>query len=212
MMELFGLKNSRSNRPQWALEELEVPYTFYRLDLRAGDARTPKFLKVSPMGKVPALKDGDLTMIESGAICNYIGNKYKEKGLVPEDGTLDRARYDELMFFVMTELEQPLWTKGKHTFALPEAWRVQAVWPTAKYEFQLAVKVMANFLGDREFFVADRITMVDICVAHTLMWALKFEFEVPHENLLNHMNRMKERPSYQRLQDAESVDFAEYEG
>lgn len=207
MIKLYGVIRSRSNRPHWGLEEMEVPYEFYQLDFSKGDNRSEFYLGINPSGKMPALQDGDLVLTESGAICNYLAEKFPEKGMIPPSGTPERALYDEWMFFLQTELEQPLWTKGKHTFALKEEVRVPAVINTTIYEFKRAAKVAAKRLGDKEFLVGNNITMVDIVLAHTLKWAVAFEFPVDHENLLAFLKRMEDRPAYKRLKDTKTLEI-----
>lgn len=207
MIKLYGFMRSRSNRPHWALEELEVPYEFYQLDFKKGDNRSDYFLALNPAGKMPVLQDGDFVLTESAAICNYLGEKYPEKGLVPKAGTQEKGLYDQWMFFILSELEQPLWLKGKHTFAIPEKVRVPAILETALWEFEQAVKLASEGLGDKEYMVGDRFTMVDILLAHTIIWATKFEYPVPHENLMNHMKRMTERPAFKRMLECEQLEI-----
>jgi len=138
MLQLYGVIRSRANRPHWALEEIGAPYTYYQLDFSKGDNRSDYFLKINPGGKIPVLVDGDLVVTESGAICNYLGEKYPAKKLTPPSGTRERATYDQWLMFVLTESEQPLWTNGKHRFALPEDERVPAVLDTAFCESERA--------------------------------------------------------------------------
>jgi len=207
MIKLYGFMRSRSNRPHWALEELEVPYEFYQLDFSKGDNRSNFFLSLNSAGKMPVLEDGDLVLTESAAICNYLGEKFPEKGLTPAAGTREKALYDQWMFFILCELEQPLWTKGKHTFAIPEKVRVPAILDTALWEFEKAVKLASDGLGEKEFMVGDQFTMVDICLAHTMIWATKFEFPVPHPNLMAHMDRMMKRPSFERMLKCKQLEI-----
>jgi len=205
MLQLYGVIRSRANRPHWALEEIGAPYTYYQLDFSKGDNRSDYFLKINPGGKIPVLVDGDLVVTESGAICNYLGEKYPAKKLTPPSGTRERATYDQWLMFVLTELEQPLWTNGKHRFALPEDKRVPAVLDTAFWEFERAAKLLSEGLGAREFFVGDRFTMVDIMAAHTLRWALNFKFEVNHDNLNAYLGRMEERPAFKRIFETKTL-------
>jgi glutathione S-transferase len=198
---------SRANRPHWALEEIGTPYTYYQLDFTKGDHRSENFLKMNPAGKMPVLVDGDLVLSESGAICNYLGEKFPESKLTPPSGTHDRAHYDQWMMFVLTELEQPLWTNGKHRFALPEAWRVPRVLETATFEFARAADVLSKGLGQREFLVGNSFTMADILAAHTLRWAVVFEFELAHDNLSAYLARMESRPAFARMREAKTRPF-----
>ena len=199
MLTLYGRFPSRSNRAHWALEELEVPYTFYQVDFAAGDTDSPAFRSLNPGGKVPVLTDGDLVLTESGAICNYLGDRHPALGLTPSPGSPDRARYDQWMFFAQSELEQPLWTKAKHKFVLPREWRVKGLEDTVAWEFQRAAEVLAKGLGDNEFIVGDRFTMADIMLTHTLGWAKAANMEIRQRNLLDYANRNFGRPAVNRM-------------
>ncbi len=199
MLKLYGRFPTRSNRAQWALEELEVPYEFYQIDFSAGDTASAFFLNMNPGGKIPVLQDGDLTISESGAICNYLGEKFPDSNLTPSGGTPDRAKYDQWMFFVLSELEQPMWTKAKHKFALPKAQRVDGLGPTAEWEFQRAAEILSRGLGDNEFILGEHFTMADIMITHTIGWARVANFEINQQNLLDYADRNLARPAVTRM-------------
>lgn len=170
MLKLYGCPNSRSLRAAWALEEAGAEYEYHRVDLFKGEHRAPAYLAVNPGGKVPALIDGSMVVTESAAIITYIGERFANSGLAPTDARV-RAQYFEWCFFVISELEQPLWTISKHRFALPADWRVPQIEPTAVREFARAAKVADAHLAGREFAVGDSFTGADILLTHTLMWA-----------------------------------------
>jgi len=76
MLKLYGGALSRASIVQWYLEELQVPYEFVLLDMQAGEHRQPEFLAINPMGKVPAIVDGNFQLWESGAILLYLADRY----------------------------------------------------------------------------------------------------------------------------------------
>ncbi|GAC1463136.1 MAG: glutathione S-transferase family protein [Chamaesiphon sp.] len=76
MLKLYGGARSRASIVQWYLEELGVPYEFVMLDMQAGAHRQPDYLAINPIGKVPAIVDGDFKLWESGAILIYLAQKY----------------------------------------------------------------------------------------------------------------------------------------
>lgn len=206
MLELYGVFRSRSNRAMWALEEIGADYAFYQLDFKKGDNKSKFFLAMNPAGKMPVLKDGDFVLTESAAICTWLADKFPESGLIPKVGTRERGLYDQWLSFVVTELEQPLWTKGKHSFALPEDKRVPAIFPTAIYEFEKAFQLLcAGFVGP--YMLGDQFSMLDIMVAHTLRWAVAFEFPVQNPTLLDYLARMEARPAYARMAQKERLEF-----
>jgi glutathione S-transferase len=139
-MKLYGCPNSRSLRAAWALEEAAAEYEYVLVDLFKGASRTPEFLALNPAGKLPVLVEGELTLTESGAIINYVSDKFPASDLVPRDAAA-RANCLRWMFFANTELEQPLWTIAKHRFALPKAKRIAGVEDTARWKFASAAKL-----------------------------------------------------------------------
>ena len=75
MLKLYGGAPSRASIVRWYLEEVGVPYEFVKLDLQAGEHRQPEYLTINPIGKVPAIVDGDLQLWESGANLLYLAEK-----------------------------------------------------------------------------------------------------------------------------------------
>ncbi len=207
MLRLYGNPRSRANRVHWTLEELEAPYEFYELDFTKGDHRSPFFLQLNPGAKIPVLTDDDFVLSESGAICNYLAEKFPEKRLIPPSGTRERGVYDQWLMFVLTELEQPLWTAGKHRFALPKQWRVPAIQPTAHFEFSKAVELLSQGLGEREFLAGDHFSVVDVIATHTLRWASNFKFDLAFPNVEAYLERHEARPAFQRMRAATPLEF-----
>jgi glutathione S-transferase len=199
MLKIYGSVRSRTFRCLWTAEELELPYELVAVDFSAGEHRQESYLKLQALGKVPALVDGELVLSESAAICTYLADKASEKGLVPEPRSADRARYDQWISFVLTELEQPLWTIGKHTFALPEAMQVPDVVEVAKKEFTRPAAVLAAAVSDREHLVGERFTVADIMAVHTLNWARVAKIPLGHDALEAYRERHVARPAFKRV-------------
>lgn len=197
-MKLYGMSQSRSFRVLWALEEAKLEYDYIAMNFASeaeNGTRNPSYLSLNSQGKVPTLVDQDLILRESGSAVNYIAAKNPSLNLMPEDTKL-RARYDEVCFFVLTELEQPLWTTGKHRFAIPEEHRIPDIFPTALWEFDKAMDALSKLIEPSGYAVGDQFTMADVLLAHTLGWAKSFKFEVP-EAMLAYRQRMYERDAAQ---------------
>ena len=73
-LTLYHAAPSRSSITRWMLEEIGEPYDIHLLSLNKGDNRAPEYLAVNPMGKVPALKHGDVVITEAAAICAYLAD------------------------------------------------------------------------------------------------------------------------------------------
>lgn len=199
MIKLYGCPNTRSLRAAWALEEAGASYEYVKVELMKGQGRSLDFLAINPGGKVPALRDGGAIVTESGAILIHIGERFPDSGLVPGlDSPVARTACFEWCFFVLSELEQPLWTIAKHRFALPLDMRVPQIEPTAVKEFQRAVNVAQTRLGRSEFASGNRFTVADILLAHTVAWAKSARVQFESAVLEDHYARMWARPARER--------------
>src|SRR4029078_6424794 len=83
MMKLYWAPRTRSFSALWLMEETGQPYERVPIDIAAGAPRSPDYLAINPMGKVPALRDGDATLAEAAAICAYVAERYPEAKLAP---------------------------------------------------------------------------------------------------------------------------------
>lgn len=143
-------------------------------------------------------------LTESAAILAYLGDKHSSTGLVPTVNTREKARYDEWSYFVLTELEQPLWTIGKHTFVLPENKRVPDILSVAQWEFLKACRVLEKKLQGQEYALGSSFSAIDILLAQTLQWAYAFKVPTESEALDVYRKKICERPSFKRVIDKES--------
>ena len=203
-MKLYGMGQSRSFRALWALEESGLDYEYINTTLRtdnseSNSAKHPSYLELNVQGKVPTLVDADLVLTESFAIVNYIARNAPDSGLLPKISTPAYARLDELTYFILAELEQPLWSKGKHMFALPEEVRIPAMFDTAKFEFDKAVRALDHLLSgtDSEYAIGNSFCIADLLLAHTFNWAIRFEFDVP-DRYIALRDKHYQRPAAQR--------------
>ncbi len=205
MIELFNYPDTRGIRVTWMLEELELEYEFNLVPFSGNGFASEEYLKINPGGKVPAIRDGDLILTESAAILAYLGDKFPEKKLVPPAGSAKRGKYDQWSYFVLSELEQPLWTKGKHKFMLPRDKRVPAVIETANWEFQNALSVLSKGLDGNEFILGDSFTAADILIAHTLSWAMTAKQPIEIQNVKDYAGRMLDREALQNARAREAT-------
>ena len=198
MITVFGFPQTRSRRITWMLEELGQDYEFRLVDFNKGEPKSPEYLAINPAGKVPAMQDHDLLLTESAAIVTYLGDKFPEKRLVPKAGTAERGKFEQWCYFTLSELEQALWTMGKHRFALPEEQRVPAVLETASWEFQRALTLLEQGLGDQDYILGENFCAADILLGHTLIWGINFKQAVEQKNLQDYVQRLRDREALAR--------------
>jgi glutathione S-transferase len=211
MLQVIGIVPSRSIRVNWALEEIGCDYENYKLNFSAGELKSEKFLKINPNGKMPALVADGVPLFESLAICTYLADRFPEKKLSPNVGTVERAVYDQWMYFIGTELEQALWSKGKHTFVFPVEKRLPEFLKNLQWEFDFATKVLTKGLGENDFLVNNELSMVDLNCAMTLRWAKKFDFQLGYDNLEKYLERMEAMPSFKRIREKEEIPFKDFD-
>lgn len=161
-MKLYYFQQSRATRVRWMLEELGVPYELSPVDMRKGEHKHPDYLKVHPMGSLPAIEDNGVPLFESAAIIMYLADKYPEKRLAPAVGTPERGEYYQWILFTMTEAEAPLVTIAQHTLFLPEAERSPAVVERASKRFKAVAAVLEERLKGREYLVGNSFTAADV--------------------------------------------------
>lgn len=205
MIQVYGSGLSRSLRVLWALEEAGLPYQYHAMRIgRTGENGTldESYLKLNPLGKVPCLVDDGFIVNESAAILNYIGSLVPEKQLIPIENIQLRAQYDTFCYFVMTELEQPLWLLAKHKFVLPELMRRDIKEP-AIWEYNRTIEALMQRWQGRSYAVGERFTMADILLAYTLNWANRVDLPLSPE-----LERYRAQ-QYQRPACIRAIEVAE---
>lgn len=194
MITLYGTPRSRALRVSWLLEELGIDWTFSFINFSKGDNRSDSFLALNPSGKIPVITDEDLVLTESAAISQYLAEKYGNGRFLPTPGTASAGHYHQWVSFIICELEQPLWTMGKHKFALPDEQRQPNILPVAKWEFDKAATLAEAMMSDTHYLLGDELSVADILLAHTLMWATVFEQTLPPK-LTAFRDRLQTRPA-----------------
>jgi glutathione S-transferase len=190
-MQLYEFSFTRSIRARWMLQELGVDFEAITVNLFAGDARRPAFLKLNPAAKLPVLVDGDFVLTESAAIVVYLGEKYGK--FLPADAR-GRAEVNKWLLFTVTELEQPLWRIAKNKNLYPEAQRLAADIPLASQDFRAMADVAEKHMQGRKYVVGDSVTVADFVLAHTLDWANEVQLLDRCPQLVAYMEQMYARP------------------
>ncbi|MFO0580356.1 MAG: glutathione S-transferase family protein [Polyangia bacterium] len=197
-IKLYYSPMTRAGRCRWALEELGVPYELVRLDLQKGEHKRPEYLRVHPLGRVPALVDGDLALIESVAICMYLADKYADKGLAPALDDPRRGPYYQWMMFVTATMEAQLTTLVAHTLRLPAEQRVPALADAARSELASAFAYLDDALARGPYLLGDWFTMADVVVGSGMAWAAGMGLLINCPNIQAYVARISQRPALQR--------------
>jgi len=169
-IKVYGVLPTRVLRVLWLLNELGLEHEWIPTAPISDQSRSPAFRALSPTGKVPVLVDGNVVLTESSAIQLYLAEKYPEAGLIPKD-TAERAQMYRWIFFLVTEIEQPLWRIARNTVIYPEEKRLPADIEMATEECKAMAAVLEKHMQGREYLVGDRLSVADLNAAYTLDWA-----------------------------------------
>jgi glutathione S-transferase len=193
-MKLYGTPPTRALRVVWLLNELGLEYEMLPVDVLQGETRTEDFLALNPAAKVPVLVDGSVVVTESSAIQLYLAEKHPQAGFIP-DTVEDRAQMYRWIFFLVTEIEQPLWRITRHTFVYPEDQRLPQDIDLARKECTEMVAVLERHMAGREFIVGDRLSVADFNAAYTLDWANEESLLDDAPGLKAYLKSMYARPT-----------------
>jgi glutathione S-transferase len=169
-LKVYGVPPTRVLRVLWLVRELGLDHELIPVSPFSEEARSRAFLALNPTGKVPVLVDGDVVLTESSAIQLYLAEKFPEAGLIPRD-IAERAQMYRWIFFLVTEIEQPLWRIARNTVIYAESRRMPADVEMATGECKAMLAVLEKHMQGRGYFVGDRLSVADLNAAYTLDWA-----------------------------------------
>ena len=194
MITVHHLNNSRSQRVLWLLEELGTPYEIVKYQRMEPIPLAPPELKqVHPLGKSPVITDGTKTIAESGAIVEYIIDRYGNGRLRPAHGTDDYWKYVEWMHYAEGSAMLPL-LLALYAGLLGDG--AALLRPRIDDEIGNNLSYMAQGLGGRQFFVGNDLTGADVQLLFVLESA--GSHLAPFPGLVAYRDRMHARPAYQR--------------
>jgi glutathione S-transferase len=211
MLTVHHLNNSRSQRVLWLLEELGVPYEIKRYERDPNTMLAPPELRaVHPLGKSPVITDDGQTLAESGAIIEYLVDKYGQGRFAPAGGTPERLRYTYWMHYAEGSAMPPLLLKlialriasaPMPFFAKPIARKI--AWTLQSSFIDPQLKLHLGFINKElsatGWFVGNDFTAADVQMSFPLEAATArggMEGQIPA--VVDFLKRIHARPAYQR--------------
>jgi glutathione S-transferase len=193
MIELYWSPRSRSFSALWLMEETGLRYERVLTDITTGAQKTPEFLAINPMGKVPALKDGDAALGEAAAICAYVAERYPQANLAPPPGDPRRAKYLQWLFFSPSCIEPAL----IQIFTKIDVPASTAAWGSATQVFD----VLDAALDKGPWILGDAFSAADIMIGSGLNFAVRLFKMVPaRPSFDRYIDRCAARPAFQRAE------------
>jgi glutathione S-transferase len=193
MMQLYWSPRSRAFAALWLMEEAGQPYERVLTDISTGAQRKIEYLVINPMGKVPALKDGEVTLAESAAICAYVAERCPEAKLTPPIGDPQRARFLYWLFFAPGCIEPAMVQIATKL----EINSVAAGWGDAQRVFD----VLDTALAKGPWILGENFSAADVAIGAALNFAVRLFKMVPSRpNFDAYIARCAARPAFQRAE------------
>ena len=210
MLTVHHLENSRSQRILWLLEELGVPYEVKRYERDKKTMLAPPALKqIHPLGKSPVITDGDVTVAESGAIVEYIVDRYGKGRLAPPPGTTERVRYTYWLHYAEGSV-MPLLVMKLVLSRVPQA-VPGLIRPIARRivsgiedlylgpNLRLQFDYLEGELAKSEWFVGNEFSAADVQMSFPIEAAqARGRLGTSHPRLAAFLEKIHARPAYQR--------------
>ncbi len=186
-------------RVVWLCEELGLEYDLSHLAMFTDEMKTPAYLRIHPLGKVPAIEDDGFVLWETTAIFEYLDGRYGEKRLVPAGDTREGALVRQWMAYGENPLTVIMGEVAAHGGPMPEAMRIPALVDRGREIAPALVGVVERELAERDWIVGDDFTAADIMLGFGLHIARFLEFVGPHTPRTEaYLARLAERPAFQR--------------
>lgn len=196
MLTLYHAPRTRSVRVRWLLEELGLPY-----ELRTVEFSPPSrtFSQATPMGKLPVVEDGEVTICESGAILEYILERYGENRLAPPVGSPLRGPFLQWIHFAEGTAYPPLGTIIWHTFYKKDAESLPEIMADARERARPALDFLQESLAGNDFILGAEFSAADIMLGFTLAVAQVLGvLDERYPRLAGYLERLQARPAFQR--------------
>ena len=196
MITVFG--EGRGFRVVWLLEEMGLAYRLRQVDLLAGVDKDPEFLAINPGGFIPAIQDGDVTMVESISIMAYMMAHYGPTPLAPDPHDPAFPAYQQFLHLGEAGLAVPAnYVSSARNFA-PEADRLNWSARDALETFESRLRLVTRQLALSPYLAGERFTAADISVTYALTLARRAAGIALGAVEQAYMARTSEREAYKR--------------
>lgn len=197
MLKLHFAPNSRAGRIVWLLEELELPYEINKMAFHPKDLKSDEHRARHPLGRVPVLEDGNVTIWESGAIIEYILARHKDDGLKPAVDAPAFPAYLQWFHYCEGMVMPPVNTIVVQTVLLPPDRRDETALGQAQRLLTRALAPVDEALAGKEYLIGD-FSAADIMLGHACFMSNRLGCVTDDmTNLKAYVDRIAARPAFQ---------------
>ncbi|PZQ62988.1 MAG: glutathione S-transferase [Sphingomonas taxi] len=201
-LTFFTNPMSRGRIARWMLEETGAPYDTVLVDWKDKPAA---LLEVNPLGKVPTIVHDGAVVSEAAAICAYLAEAFPDAGLAPRGA--ERAPYLRWMFFTAGPLEAAMMDKALGV-TVPDDRQGMVGYAS----FTRAVDTLEVAVSAHDYIAGDRFTAADVYVGSAVGWFTQFGMLEKRETFMRYLDRLRERPAWQRAIAIDDALLAERKG
>ena len=197
MLTLHFAPNSRAGRIVWLLEELNLPYALNKMNFHPKDLKSDGHRARHPLGRVPVLDDGDISLFESGAIIEYILERHLNGGLKPPVSADEYPAYLQWFHYCEGMVMPPINTIVVNTLLLPPERRDENALGQAKRLLAKALAPVNDNLAEKDYLIGD-FSAADIMLGHASFMSNRLgcvSDEMTH--LTAYVARITARPAFQ---------------
>lgn len=207
MLTLYHCNGARSMRSLWLLYEMGIEFELKELPFSMEGLRTPEYLAISPLGRVPCLVDDGVSVFESGAIAQYLGEHYDpEETLHRAPGNPERTEWLIWLHYAETMAVHGASLVQQKVFIAKED-RSPVVQKLESRRLEKALEVVDKHLGARDFLLKSGFSTVDTNVGYSVHLAKGFVPLDPFPNVVKYYERISARPAFKKA--AASVPLSE---
>jgi glutathione S-transferase len=199
MITVFG--EGRGFRVVWLLEEMGLPYRLRPVDLLAGVENDAEYLAINPAGFIPAIQDGDVTMVESIAIMEYLMARYGPTPLAPDPHDTAFPAYQQFLHLGEAGLAASMYFVVVSRNLAPEAERRNWGASKALEVFESRLGLVARQLARSPYLAGETFTAADISVTYALQFARRGGGIALGEAEQAYMARTSGRKAYKRAME-----------
>jgi glutathione S-transferase len=191
-IEFYYNPQSRAAIVHWMLEELGVPFNLHVLRFDKAEHKTPEYLAINPMGKVPAIKHGDVVVTEYPAICCYLADVFPAAGFAPAIGDPRRGAYLRWLFFTGSCIEPAMADQAlKREPGRPSMMGYGS--------FDDVMNTAAKAISDGgPYLLGDRFSAADVVFGSGILYGMMFGIIPQRPEFAVYAQQLQQRPAYQR--------------
>ena len=193
-LTLYHAAPSRSSIVRWMLEEVGDPDDIQLLSLSKGEQSAPDYLAVNPMGKVPALKHGDVVITEAAAICTYLADAFPKAGLSIPIGEPRRGIYLKWLFFGPSCIEPAMIDRAAPRKEEPRRGML------GYGDFDTVMDVVAKAVAAGPHIMGEQFTAADVVIGSGLRFGMMFKLLPERPEFTAYVGRLAQRPALQLTQ------------